>query len=249
MGLSPSHGATPAGAFLSISFGASSTERKAEALRPAPKVIYKALRKAVIMVKDIGGKQFGRLTAIKYIGKSKSGKDEWECKCECGETITRSLDNLLYCGTKQCPKCRYKNRRNHFETHGLSNTRLYTIWCGMKARCYKQSADSYGRYGKRGIVICEEWKNDFLTFYTWAVANGYGDTLEIDRIDVNGNYEPSNCRWVTRKIQANNTRTNHFVVVAGERMTIAQAAEKLGINYAKAWSLFGTRGCGIARAQ
>ena len=114
--------------------------------------------------------------------------------------------------------------------HGMIHTRLYSIWHCMKVRCYIKSCLSYKNYGGRGIKICDEWKNDFISFYNWSLANGYKDNLTIDRIDVNGNYEPSNCRWVSKKEQDNNRRTNRFIEYNGIKKTIQQWAEEKGIN-------------------
>ena len=100
----------------------------------------------------------------------------------------------------------------------------------MKCRCYRNKETAYKYYGDRGIIVCDEWLNDFQAFYDWAMANGYDDTLTIDRIDVNGNYEPSNCRWVSRKVQMNNTRRNHLITYNGKTQTIAQWAEELNIK-------------------
>ena len=114
--------------------------------------------------------------------------------------------------------------------HGLSNTRLYGIWREMKRRCYCNTCKSYPNYGGRGIIVCDEWLNDFQSFYKWATSNGYVESLSIERKDVNGNYEPSNCKWATIKEQANNKRNNHFITIDGEIMTVAQCVEKTGIN-------------------
>lgn len=114
--------------------------------------------------------------------------------------------------------------------HGMIHTRLYSIWHCMKVRCYIKSCLSYHNYGGRGITICNEWKNDFMSFYNWAINNGYNDTLTIDRIDVNGNYEPSNCRWANKKEQDNNRRTSCFIEYNGIKKTVQQWAEEKGIN-------------------
>ncbi len=114
--------------------------------------------------------------------------------------------------------------------HGLSKTRLYGIWRDMKKRCYCQSCKGYKNYGGRGITICSDWLHDFQTFYNWAMDNGYAENLSIDRINVNGNYEPSNCRWATKKEQANNKRNNHFLTLNGKTQTITQWANEIGVT-------------------
>jgi hypothetical protein len=108
----------------------------------------------------------------------------------------------------------------------LANTRLYIIWGNIKQRC---SDTNNKDYGGRGISICQEWKDDFKTFYDWAIANGYSDNLTIDRIDVNGNYEPLNCRWATAREQANNTRKNVFITYKGETRTASQWANECDV--------------------
>lgn len=120
--------------------------------------------------------------------------------------------------------------RGCFVTHGKSGTRVYGIWCDMKKRCYNPKNKRYSRYGGRGISVCEEWKENFQMFYEWAMANGYTDELTIDRINVNGNYEPSNCRWVTVKEQQRNTSRNRFITVNGVTRTVSEWAEITGIH-------------------
>ena len=114
---------------------------------------------------------------------------------------------------------------------GKSNSRLYNIWLHMKGRCYRKTDDHYEHYGEKGITMCDEWKNDFKAFYDWAMSNGYADNLTIDRINVNGNYEPSNCRWVTMKEQCNNRTSNVILTINGESHNIQKWSEITGIKY------------------
>ena len=128
-------------------------------------------------------------------------------------------------------------------THGKCGTRLYNIFQGMKKRCYNKHRKDFYEYGGRGISICDEWLNDFQTFYDWSMSNGYDDNLTIDRIDNDKGYSPANCRWVDIKTQSNNTRKNVYLGYNGETMTLAEWSRKLNINrntlkarYRKGWS-------------
>lgn len=147
---------------------------------------------------EMKGLRFGRLVVIMQVGNS-SKNTMWLCRCDCGNTVTVNGNSLRRGATVSCG-CR---RKTQLITHGLSNTRLNSIWRGMKQRCVNPNKQHYERYGGRGITVCEEWNEDFQTFYDWAMANGYSDDLTIDRIDNDGDYEPSNCQWIT---QAENTR-------------------------------------------
>lgn len=119
-------------------------------------------------------------------------------------------------------------RKKYFDEYGTSS-RLYFRWCHMKERCYSPSSRSYRHWGGRGITMCDEWKNDFLAFKEWALANGYKDGLSIDRINNDGNYEPSNCRWTTMKTQSNNRRGLHHITHNGETKTITEWSNITGI--------------------
>ena len=121
------------------------------------------------------------------------------------------------------------NQYGTFSNHGLRHTRLYNIWSGLKARCNRKSNPDYKLYGARGIRVCDEW-NDFIAFYVWAMSNGYGETLTIDRIDTDGDYCPSNCRWVNWKVQANNKRNNHVITFRGKQATLQQWVDTVGIK-------------------
>ena len=132
------------------------------------------------------------------------------CLCDCGRKHTVQVSNLITgatrtCGNKECEYAR-QVRSEGSCTHNLSGTRLYHIWNGMRGRCYYQNHPSYVNYGGRGIAVCEEWKSDFMIFREWALTNGYEEHLTIDRINNDGNYEPNNCRWVTRSVQNSNQR-------------------------------------------
>lgn len=106
--------------------------------------------------------------------------------------------------------------------HGMKHTRIYGIWCGIKRRCYSQNSKSFSHYGGKGVIVCEEWKNNFLNFYNWSMENGYNDNLTIDRINNKGNYEPSNCRWITHGEQQRNRSNNIYLEHNGETKTLSE---------------------------
>ena len=151
------------------------------------------------------GNQFGKLTVIKYAG-TKNNRTAWLCKCECGNYTTVIGKNLKNGNTKSCGCLHVENARKLFTKHGKSHTRVYHIYSNILKRCTNTSNKDYKYYGGRGIAVCDEWKDNFQAFYDWSMSNGYKDNLTIDRINNDGNYEPSNCRWTTMKQQARNKR-------------------------------------------
>lgn len=175
--------------------------------------------------KDLTGRQFGRLTVLKFVPNEKEGA-YWLCKCDCGNEVVVLGSYLKNGHTKSCGCLKIKR----FIKHNLANTRLNKIWSGMKDRCYNPNNNRYKDYGERGIRVCDKWVNDFKAFYDWAMANGYADKLSIDRINVNGNYEPANCRFTDTKTQGRNRRNNVIVEYHGEKICLAEAAEMSGIN-------------------
>ena len=124
----------------------------------------------------------------------------------CGEEFKANTNDIKSKNTKSCGCYRKRITSETHKTHGLVGTRLYKIWINMKDRVFKTKNKRYSDYGGRGITICDEWKNDFMSFYNWAMSNGYSDELSNDRIDNDGNYEPNNCRWVSSNIQNRNKR-------------------------------------------
>lgn len=185
---------------------------------------------------DITGKQYGKLTVVEFAYK-KGSRTYWRCSCECGNDIIVRSDSIKNGHAKSCGCLKIEKLRNnppHY-IHGQRHTRVYRIWSEMLTRCYNKNIKGYSNYGRRGIFVCEQW-HDFKNFYDWAMANGYTDRLTIDRIDNNGSYCPENCRWATQKQQSNNRRTNQFYIVANEKLTIAQIAEKYCIDYKLLWN-------------
>ena len=179
---------------------------------------------------NLTGQRFGRLVAVERSASSQNGKTQWLCKCDCGNDTVVLSTNLVRGLTHSCGCLNREIASARFSTHRLSESRLHKTWSGMKKRCYNTHSKSFPAYGGRGIEVCEEWKDDFLAFYNWAMTNGYADDLTIDRIDVNGNYSPGNCRWVDKLTQANNCRTNHYLTFNDKTQSIAEWARELGVS-------------------
>lgn len=193
------------------------------------------------------GKRFGKLIVIdKCKERAKNGTVKYICKCDCGNISTIRGDHLRCGETLSCGCLIKKYSTSKYVKKGQStlNKRLYKIYDSMKSRCYNVNNKNYKHYGKRGITICDEWLNDFMAFYDWAMSHGYREDLTVDRINTDGNYEPSNCRWVDMKTQNNNTRRNVFLTYKGKTKSIAQWSTELGLNYStiyyrykKGWSI------------
>lgn len=179
------------------------------------------------------GKKFGKLTVIKRDTNKNNGV-YWVCLCDCGNYTTVRSDSLLQGITKSCG-CFQKEQvkkscKKNFTKHGLSKSRINNIWFNIKQRCYNQNSDDYKYYGNKNIKLCSEWHN-FQNFYNWAIANGYNKSLTIDRIDVNGNYEPSNCRWVSFKVQENNRSNNRLIKHNNKIHTLSEWSKIANIKY------------------
>ena len=188
------------------------------------------------VIKDEAGKRYSKLTVVSFAGVI-GRYATFLCRCDCGnETIVRGSD-LRTGNTKSCGKCKK-------ERHGMSRSRLYNIWIHIKMRTQNPSTTFFEDYGGRGISVCEEWANSFSSFSDWAKSSGYSDDLTIERIDVNGNYCPDNCKWIPIKDQANNRRTTVNITFNGKTMNLTQWADHLGMNrgtlqtrYKNGWSV------------
>lgn len=182
--------------------------------------------------KDISGQKFGRLTVIYRLHNHHDNKNtHWLCVCECGNLTEVSRPNLINGHNKSCGCLNAEKRKTTHTKHGKCKTRIYTIWINMKSRCYNKNDKAYKNYGERGIKVCDEWLNNFEAFYDWSINNGYNDSLTIDRIDVNGNYEHSNCQYVTMKQQARNKRNNRNITINGDTRCLLEWCETLGLKY------------------
>lgn len=188
--------------------------------------------------RNLTGQRFGRLTVTKEAGRDAQKRALWLCKCDCGnEKIVASYllkrGSVKSCG---CYAAEVRHSPNTFAvTHGGYKTRLYKTWESMRQRCNNKNSSGYNSYGGRGIRVCDEW-SDFGSFRDWAYANGYDDTAPkgrctLDRIDNDGDYEPSNCRWVDSKTQAQNRSATHKYEYNGEILSIRELSDKTGVNY------------------
>ena len=184
-------------------------------------------------IKDIAGKRYGKLVAVRF-SHIKNGRTYWLCKCDCGNEKAIRSDYLPMIQSCGCVKKEQDKKNLHIvNNHGLTHHPAYTIWYGIIQRCTRPTFEHYKDYGGRGITVCDEWK-DPTNFCKWADETGFvgGKNLSIERIDVDGNYEPSNCIWIDRKEQAYNKRnTLYYIDSDGNKKSIAKRAKELGLNY------------------
>lgn len=167
------------------------------------------------------GDVHGRWTVLAMAGQDSQGQRMWTCECECGNKKDVA-GYILRRGSSRSCGCITR-------VHGYAGTRIYGVWSGMIKRCYDENNCAYKYYGARGITVCAEWKSNPEAFIQWAEANGYEEDLTIERIDNDGNYEPSNCKWATMMEQGSNKRTNAYITINGETKTLSNWARHAGI--------------------
>lgn len=180
---------------------------------------------------DITNHRFGRWTALYRKGVNEKNCSIWHCRCDCGNEKDISITILRNGKSKSCGCLKKDSCCERNKTHGMANTRIYKEWKNIKDRCYRKNNPYYKYYGEKGIEVCEEWLNSFENFYNWAINSGYNDTLTIDRIDNAKNYSPENCRWSTRKEQANNRTNNIEVYYNDQWLSVNEVAKILNKTY------------------
>ena len=188
-------------------------------------------KKTKIKYENLIGKKFNSLTVQDFIYVPKHNRYMLKCKCDCG-TVKYIRSNRVINGyTKTCGCQNIGIRANDMFGITRKEPHLYSVWNTMRHRCTNPKNWKYESYGKRGISVCDEWLKDFFSFREWAWANGYRQGLSLDRIDNNGNYEPSNCRWADNYVQQRNKRNNRYIEYKGKRQTVADWADELKIPY------------------
>lgn len=178
-----------------------------------------------VNVESLIGTRFGKLTIVRKADVNKFQKTTFYCKCDCGNYSNVTINSLKRENTLSCG-CGRIGRI----THGLKKHPLSAIWNGMKQRCNNVNSPNYKNYGARGIMVCDEWKYDLVTFYNWCISAGWRSGLEIDRIDNEGNYTPENCRIVTRSVNCNNTRRTIMLEYNGIKMALSDWAKHFNIK-------------------
>lgn len=176
---------------------------------------------------DITNQSFGKLFIVRYYGKDKGGRSQWLCKCKCGKEVIVEGYNLRSGHSKSCGCSKSESTIKAKTTHGASKTATYRTWRSIINRCENPNTQSFHLYGGRGIKICARWRS-FSNFLLDMGEKPIG--MSIDRIDNDGDYEPSNCKWSTNKEQSSNTRRNHRITYMGETKILTQWIEDCNLS-------------------
>lgn len=169
--------------------------------------------------RDISNQKYGKLTPVEYVGVYKN-RSSWLCKCDCGNETIVSATKILSGHTKSCGCLKIK--------YSIENKRMFQIWCNMHKRCKRNDQRDSKYYFGKGVKVCQDW-DVYENFQSWAFENGYADNLTLDRIDSKGNYEPSNCRWITMAEQQRNKSNCYYVTINGVQKTLSEWAREIGI--------------------
>lgn len=183
--------------------------------------------------KNYDGMRFNHIVVVRRDHRDERGEYWFLCRCDCGTEFLLRQGSLKH--KKSCGCMRQEMNRMQATRHGGKYERLYKVWDGIKYRCNNPNSPEYENYGGRGIKVCDEWKTDYAAFRKWAMENGYDPNAPkmkctIDRIDVNGNYEPNNCRWGDERLQSNNRRKNKRLTIKGETHTVAEWSRISGVG-------------------
>jgi len=191
------------------------------------------------MARDITGETFGYWTVVeKDVPQFGKRNSRWICRCVCGNTKSLLRFTLVNGSSKSCGCMSHKNLKGVNKTHGMSKTRLYREWLAMKNRCRYQYNKNAENYYLKGIKVCEEWNNNFEAFQSWALSNGYGDNLTLDRIDNALGYSPNNCRWVSLAEQSRNRTNTIFVDYNGQMKCLRTICQEINFPYKLAHSRY-----------
>ena len=191
---------------------------------------------AKVKFEDLTGRKFNKLTVVRFLEPSERENKtrSWLCKCECGNFVQVNASKLKTGHTRSCGCLVNEHISNLNRKYEYSNKRLYSIYEAMLDRCNNPNSSKYHNYGGRGIKVCQEWIESYDTFAQWAFDSGYAPLAKrgectLDRVDVNGNYEPNNCRWITNSEQQLNRRNNHLITYNGKTQTVKEWGIELGI--------------------
>lgn len=186
---------------------------------------------------DITGRKFGRLLVTGFAGRKRSKTNNttetlWDCLCDCGNKVVVPKHLLTSGNTKSCGCLKRERNIALWTTHGKTHTRLYRIWQLMKYRCYSSGSPAYEYYGGKGVQMCNEWigENGFQNFHDWALSSGYKEHLTIERIDVDGDYAPNNCTWITQSEQPINRTNTHWIDYKGISKTVSEWGRLLKVS-------------------